>query len=723
MGLINLHDFIEKTISEFDGSYVSQDRKLPEAFKQYVKSRPEGDKFIFFDYTTVVSTPDLRIYCPNQWFYIAAYYCKLYPVLMQYKNAVFDNATVPASNKAQQDFFTELVDDYKKAETLFSSSGLESDQVELLSNFVSNYGWWRGGKGIERPDFYFSPILSSAALVNQSQSYVADICKYLVENPTALTILQGAIRGKSASVMKSIIVEETVLSTFMEKCVKEFLAYDPDFSRAKFKINAVTVGWSGCKLGMLFSEFKKVTDPRRLGDCNETIRWTTDGKEYCFYKEQDARSFGVFKKSFNALYRETYEIVEDNGVYRLLKHSVSFSEGEATEVPESQQVIFYGAPGTGKSHTVEEKYVKGHKSFRITFHPDTDYASFVGCYKPSMKTEKDDPTKEEIAYAFVPQVFLNAYIYSWNHPEATTYLVIEELNRGNCAQIFGDVFQLLDRQVLNYPGFSKYKINADTDIADYLQKHIDDHSAYENKLRAIYQLDSFDFSVMALPDNLYILATMNTSDQSLFPIDSAFKRRWEWEYIPVNYDDASLFTLRIDEKHKYNWGEVLKGLNNYIKGEKKSTNKILGNRFVHAGADNVIGGKAFRDKVLFFLFNDVFRDDDEFKKAFFGDNYEDMFFEDLCVANDTEFTIRFIENTCKARNIAKDDSPVAGGDDESLDEKQENTPELKPEESSEEKQEDTPELKPEENSEEESEDTPEVKPEENTEEKPDGTTE
>jgi 5-methylcytosine-specific restriction enzyme B len=323
--------------------------------------------------------------------------------------------------------------------------------------------------------------------------------------------------------------------------------------------------------------------------------------------------------------------------------------GEITTKEYGYNKIFYGAPGTGKSHTVEENYVKGHKDFRITFHPDTDYASFVGCYKPSMS----GPDEDQIAYEFVPQVFLKAYEYAWNHPGEKTFLIIEELNRGNCAQIFGDVFQLLDRRVDDYPGFSKYKINADTDIAKYLKKHIDNKDGvYGNKIKEIYGLDEFDFSLMAIPDNLYILATMNTSDQSLFPIDSAFKRRWEWEYVKVDYNDASGFYLKIDDNHKYNWDKVLRGLNDYIKSETHNTNKILGNRFVQAGADNIISARAFRDKVLFFLFNDVFKDDDDFKAAFFGDNSENKFFEDLCVTDDTELTIRFIEGICGADNIA-----------------------------------------------------------------------
>lgn len=319
------------------------------------------------------------------------------------------------------------------------------------------------------------------------------------------------------------------------------------------------------------------------------------------------------------------------------------------------QKIFYGAPGTGKSHTVDKDYVKDNKCFRITFHPDTDYASFVGCYKPKM----GGPTGEDITYSFVPQVFLNAYIYAWNHPDEPTYLVIEELNRGNCAQIFGDIFQLLDRQKIGHPGYSKYTINADSDISTYLSGELENKERYENVIREIYGIKEFDFSILALPSNLNILATMNTSDQSLFPIDSAFKRRWEMEYVGVNYTEAEQFTVVIDETHKYSWSEILKGLNGYIKQEKHSTNKILGNRFVQSDENNVISAVAFRDKVLFFLFNDVFKEEDEFRTGFFGGN-DTLYFEDLCEDKDlTNYVINFIEKICKAAN--KVNNPQSDG--------------------------------------------------------------
>ncbi|MCM1502539.1 MAG: AAA family ATPase [Bacteroidales bacterium] len=337
----------------------------------------------------------------------------------------------------------------------------------------------------------------------------------------------------------------------------------------------------------------------------------------------------------------------------LYQEDSALQEIDNNKLNDPYQIIFYGALGTGKSHAVENDYVQGNKSFRITFHPDTDYASFVGCYKPTMCGTDDS----QITYSFVPQVFLKSYVYAWNNPDKKTFLVIEELNRGNCAQIFGDIFQLLDRRADEYAGYSKYAVNADTDIAKYLQQYIV-NDEYESTIRNIYkpEEDIFDFSLMALPDNLYILATMNTSDQSLFPIDSAFKRRWEMEYVKVNYEDAAKFKLELDDQHLYSWDKVLEGLNGYIKRETNSTNKIIGNRFAQAKVGDIIDLKTFRDKVLFFLFNDVFKDNDDFIRTFFGTDAENMFFEDLCESDDIQPIVRFVEDVCKARNLKEENN-------------------------------------------------------------------
>ena len=233
--------------------------------------------------------------------------------------------------------------------------------------------------------------------------------------------------------------------------------------------------------------------------------------------------------------------------------------------------------------------------FRTTFHPDTDYASFVGCYKPSMNDGV-------IEYSFTPQVFTNAYIAAWENTKKPVYLVIEEINRGNCAQIFGDLFQLLDRDKTT--GKSEYPIKADKDLVAHIEKVLGaGHEGIKN-------------GELCLPSNLIIYATMNTSDQSLFPMDSAFKRRWDWEYVPINYSkdiDSGKFIIEIDEYIKYSWVEFLESVNDKIYDATNSEDKQMGNFFIKKS----IKANEFVNKVMFYLWNEVCKEEYGTQRNFF----------------------------------------------------------------------------------------------------------
>ena len=343
-------------------------------------------------------------------------------------------------------------------------------------------------------------------------------------------------------------------------------------------------------------------------------------------------------RAWNNIYNGLTELPEAN---RGIKHVLNIK----LEFPLQQ--IYYGAPGTGKSHEVKkqtgELLDSGEERdlpnvFRTTFHPDTDYAAFVGCYKPTMKpTSKEEKTltgkDEEIVYEFVPQTFTDAYIYAYTHSTEQTYLVIEEINRGNCAQIFGDLFQLLDRK----GGVSEYKIKADKDLTNYLINTlgVDSEGIKDGKL--------------CLPANLHILATMNTSDQSLFPMDSAFKRRWEWEYVPINYSTdikSGTFEITIGEK-TYLWVDFIKEANKRIFDLTQSEDKQLGNFFVKHSVDE----KEFKSKVMFYLWYEVLRDETENNKYFFykktivDDKEENgkFIFKDLYEEDATQTLQQFME--------------------------------------------------------------------------------
>lgn len=324
-------------------------------------------------------------------------------------------------------------------------------------------------------------------------------------------------------------------------------------------------------------------------------------------------------------------------------------------IAESLQQIYYGAPGTGKSFTIDDKTDDGN-SVRTTFHPDSDYASFVGAYKPTMedvpisatyqtkegsygeyltKTEKHPGTERKIVYKYVPQAFLKAYVAAWSNLDTPYFLIIEEINRGNCAQIFGDLFQLLDR---SNAGSSSYAIHADEDITQFLSGDDKGFASLSDdqkdtirafvlhkdngKTQAVGQ-DILNGKLLLLPPNLYIWATMNTSDQSLFPIDSAFKRRWNWKYMPIEYHPIDKKTQQpIDWKFQigdniYSWGQFLSKINPEIYTLTESSDKQMG--YFFAKADNttgIISEEVFLNKVLFYLWTDVFKDFDVSSELF-----------------------------------------------------------------------------------------------------------
>lgn len=349
------------------------------------------------------------------------------------------------------------------------------------------------------------------------------------------------------------------------------------------------------------------------------------------------------------------------------------------------QQIFYGAPGTGKSFHVDAK-TTDENSIRTTFHPDSDYASFVGAYKPTMETKERAYTQGElisklteikksgvtypvhkfsaryweplrllsneeikaiitacgftdsmavevgkgiaigqenannseqkrIVYKFVPQAFLKAYCNAWKNLDEPYYLVIEEINRGNCAQVFGDLFQLLDR---NEQGYSSYAIEADEDIRRFISEDGEEYKLSSLQIEDVWNDDHSKLIVkgediangakLLLPKNLHIWATMNTSDQSLFPIDSAFKRRWDWEYMPIEYG-KSKWMIDIAGV-KYRWVEFQKVINGKIFDATESEDKQLGDYFVKADANDIISAKLLLNKVIFYLWNDVCKDGD-----------------------------------------------------------------------------------------------------------------
>lgn len=369
------------------------------------------------------------------------------------------------------------------------------------------------------------------------------------------------------------------------------------------------------------------------------------------------------------------------------------------DVKKPLQKITYGAPGTGKSHGINID-TKGQAVIRTTFHPDSDYSTFVGAYKPTMtkvrkcivinKEEREvkplaqnSEYESKIQYSFVKQAFLKAYLGAWKkYTEPKTddegkevilpqFLVIEEINRGNCAQIFGDLFQLLDRQDNK---FSSYPIEADADLQQEIANAFANDPLYKlsNKINVEGIIKDYTSNyadengnpctlsddiqsgrVLLLPKNLYIWATMNTSDQSLFPIDSAFKRRWDWEYVRIsegrdkqNNNEPLRWYIAINEE-QYDWWSFLNKINERIGSITSSEDKKLGYFFCKA-EDGKISAEKFVSKVCFYLWNDVFKDFGFGKKdqsaAFKKENGKDIAFDDFYTEDPETFKSKVNEN-------------------------------------------------------------------------------
>ena len=568
--LPNLNELVTP-IAEKIERFKMLDCALPTSFTSAV-STINRDSVQFGNSSSCVTNRNgQRIFLSNNWFYIAAILAPLHEPFYQYKkllNQIVDKEVLKQS------------DSERIRLAVNSRTDIDKQDKEYLLKFALEPLWWNGGnsstggKTLDRNDALVSAVLSIAKLVNASQSYVATLWEFFGEHPEYASLLNEAsdnILSNSASSAKTIYAKE------------------------------------------------------------------------------------------------------------------------------SKQTIFFGSPGTGKSWTVQHNVLKDVKDdyiFRTTFHPDTDYSTFVGCYKPIskysswgdpsiseaklldifMRTEDEtlykgsikarywyealihaedlrrlgidaqtlsqklkdkgfastaytneltsgifkiyDWLKENsligsntISYNFEPQVFILAYIKAWQNPTEPVYLVIEEINRGNCAQIFGDLFQLLDRK----KGVSEYPVKAETALAEYLFSVLEGDAA-----------EGIRDGKLSLPANLNIIATMNTSDQSLFPMDSAFKRRWDWKYIPTTPPADKSRTMELSFKDKtttkygttidagdyeYDWTEFLEKINEKIQNATHSDDKQLGFWFVKTeeGAEEITIS-SFVSKVVFYLWNDVFKD-------------------------------------------------------------------------------------------------------------------
>lgn len=455
--------------------------------------------------------------------------------------------------------------------------------------------------------------------------------------------------------------------------------------------------------------------------------------EYWEYGEIDINYIST--EAFNAL-RTSYFNYCDQFILRNDKlNAIATSDIPSTP----RQRIFFGAPGTGKSYSLNEeaKSLVSNKSNhieRVTFHPDYTYANFVGSYKPIMKqsdiacldddskkvlsvlnnrtittqekydalyesfkstdgltrlpiilglyfddsfeTKKEDGTKasnnnsvernhgrairkyvqllseesykEKIAYEYVPGPFIRLLVKALQNPEAPYVLIVEEINRANVAAVFGDVFQLLDR---NNDGESEYSITTTADMRAYLQRELGKDK---------------DVTTIKIPSNLFIWATMNSADQGVYPMDTAFKRRWTFSYYGLDDEENNLSAAAIKPRFELgksnkliSWNSLRKAINDELSTDTYNINedKLMGPFFLKEEAlkDNTSFNEAFKNKVLMYLFDDVVK---QKRRSFFNCENSNRY-SSICNAFDREGIKIFPDGVVNSKWLQEDESAIS----------------------------------------------------------------
>ncbi len=631
---------------------------LVQIFKDYWK----GDCY-FNDCTFVVETSKEHFsFMPNQYFYFAVELYELATVLKKSFD-VFDkyiredeearrviNALQAPIKKGIRIKYTDVEVTLRKEiltiNDIFEKIS-EEDKINLcflIGNMSENkkFGNLDNNTFRATSDLYGSYLLNVVPFTTAESGTFGDLMYALASSGTVYTNLLDNITKHENKKIEDNIIK---LSTTAKECARQIISKIYDYDKLdklksilKLNTNIKIDTDEICPEDVLYNVFytagsKQFDDEKRtfldteyyiqINDIQVPCRLTN---QWCGFGEigddvQSSRNYlWALRDIINIHYDGIFKIENEGANAKLIYYSEEKNTKNElvlitsyNNTVERNRIIF-GAPGTGKSYKLNKDAMELVGMFsqngisvpdsdyyeRVTFHPNYSYAQFVGTYKPISKSIDG---KENISYEFIPGAFIRLLVKALKNArdgsETKPYLlIIEEINRANVAAVFGDIFQLLDR---NGCGISEYEIETSEDLRKYLSKTENLGGKPE------------DYKKIRIPNNLFIWATMNSADQGVFPMDTAFKRRWEFEYIGIdeNEKEVETFYIPINDNKKVKWNELRKAINDKLIELGINEDKLLGPFFLNKTMlENAMNKdsnfiKSFESKVLMYLFEDA----------------------------------------------------------------------------------------------------------------------
>lgn len=577
--------------------------------ERYLNSMKDNSRIEFYDtFAVVTSTKKLRIYIPNQWFYLAFIGAPLAKEVKKYR--IFIRSKLDLSKKEFENFIKNAKNNDLDEEVFGKIvQGLSDEEKEFIKKFLVEYSWWGGAKDLSRDDYYISPVLGLLELVQVSSSYVADIANLLASN----------FEISDTQIDRFFILnEENLKNKNYEELFREWIVRTVEANKSNVKY-----------IGTLNRFVKDVNNELTMEEFTPIDVWNNPKNFANQYSVESIMSIADKLKSNTAYITTGKSGSELKTIYnKYLKwadtlpqewpdtiNEVEDLEYSSQQIKKSRQYIYFGAPGTGKSYKLNEDSREfGNNVERVTFYPNMSYGNFVGVFKPfPVKIGSDE---SRITYKYVPGPLIKQLIEALLHPDRPYLLIIEELNRANVSAVFGDLFQLLDR---NQEYVSEYPIAISEDLKEYCNQ------VYENCTDedSVTNMRETMKNGLVFPSNFYIWATMNSADQGVVPMDTAFKRRWDqkyfglddaWEENKEDFTHYKKIKYQVElngevSDRKVSWNVLRRIINDMLSMNMNiPEDKLLGPYFISKNilieSDEAVT-EAFKSKVLMYLFDDV----------------------------------------------------------------------------------------------------------------------